>query len=318
MPAPRSRRRARIAALVSVVLAITGFQFFLAPPAAQANAGRHRASSSARCTAGVATPVRRTRRLHRAVQPHALADPVAGCRSAVRCGDQQAGVHQLAPASPSAGGWATTSFQMSGAGRRTASRCPTPDCGASHHGRSAGSGFPRQHDAASTPICGQRRPARTAGVIDLVGAARHQLSRRDADHGAGATRLLPSRQRSAAARTPTATRTDFSLGCPEPRPRARLTARSRSTNPGNKTGLWARRSRTSPGRDRRHDAVHLTDPGTTLPRASPSRRSGAVSGTPTTAEHLQRHVSRSPTPPRRPPATDTATFTFTVNAAPSA
>ena len=36
MPAPRSRRRARIAALVSVVLAITGFQFFLAPPAAQA------------------------------------------------------------------------------------------------------------------------------------------------------------------------------------------------------------------------------------------------------------------------------------------
>ena len=37
MPAPRSRRRARLAALVSVVLAITGFQFFLAPPAAQAS-----------------------------------------------------------------------------------------------------------------------------------------------------------------------------------------------------------------------------------------------------------------------------------------
>ena len=36
MPAPRSRRRARLAALVSVVLAITGFQFFLAPPAAHA------------------------------------------------------------------------------------------------------------------------------------------------------------------------------------------------------------------------------------------------------------------------------------------
>ena len=39
MPAPRSRRRARLAALVSVVLAITGFQFFLAPPAAQAASG---------------------------------------------------------------------------------------------------------------------------------------------------------------------------------------------------------------------------------------------------------------------------------------
>ena len=39
MPAPRSRRRARLAALVSVVLAITGFQFFLAPQAAQANPG---------------------------------------------------------------------------------------------------------------------------------------------------------------------------------------------------------------------------------------------------------------------------------------
>ncbi len=37
MPAPRSHRRARLAALVSVVLAITGFQFFLAPPAAQAD-----------------------------------------------------------------------------------------------------------------------------------------------------------------------------------------------------------------------------------------------------------------------------------------
>ena len=39
MPAPRSQSRARLAALVSVVLAITGFQFFLAPPAAQANPG---------------------------------------------------------------------------------------------------------------------------------------------------------------------------------------------------------------------------------------------------------------------------------------
>ena len=37
MPAPRSHRRARLAALVSIVMAITGFQFFLAPPAAQAN-----------------------------------------------------------------------------------------------------------------------------------------------------------------------------------------------------------------------------------------------------------------------------------------
>ena len=37
MPAPRSHRRARLAAFVSVVLAITGFQLFLAPPAAQAN-----------------------------------------------------------------------------------------------------------------------------------------------------------------------------------------------------------------------------------------------------------------------------------------
>ena len=36
MPAPRSRRRARLAILVSVVLAITGFQFFLAPPPANA------------------------------------------------------------------------------------------------------------------------------------------------------------------------------------------------------------------------------------------------------------------------------------------
>ncbi len=39
MPAPRSRRRARLATLVSVVLAITGFQFFLAPQAAQAAGG---------------------------------------------------------------------------------------------------------------------------------------------------------------------------------------------------------------------------------------------------------------------------------------
>ena len=37
MPAPRSPRRARLAALVSVALAITGFQLFLAPPAAQAD-----------------------------------------------------------------------------------------------------------------------------------------------------------------------------------------------------------------------------------------------------------------------------------------
>ena len=33
MPAPRSHRRARLAALVSVVLAFTGFQFFGAPAA---------------------------------------------------------------------------------------------------------------------------------------------------------------------------------------------------------------------------------------------------------------------------------------------
>ncbi len=37
MPVARSPRRARLAALVSIVLAITGFQFFLAPPAAQAD-----------------------------------------------------------------------------------------------------------------------------------------------------------------------------------------------------------------------------------------------------------------------------------------
>ena len=54
MPAPRSHRRARLAALVSVVLAVTGFQFFLAPPRAKAAAPD---LSSARCTAGVETPV---------------------------------------------------------------------------------------------------------------------------------------------------------------------------------------------------------------------------------------------------------------------
>jgi predicted extracellular nuclease/2',3'-cyclic-nucleotide 2'-phosphodiesterase (5'-nucleotidase family) len=37
MPAPRSRRRARIAALVSAALALTGLQFLLAPQAAQAS-----------------------------------------------------------------------------------------------------------------------------------------------------------------------------------------------------------------------------------------------------------------------------------------
>ena len=39
MPAPRSHRRARLAVLVSIVLAITGFQFFLAPSRAGALGG---------------------------------------------------------------------------------------------------------------------------------------------------------------------------------------------------------------------------------------------------------------------------------------
>ena len=98
MPAPRSRRRARLAALVSVVLAITGFQFFLAPPAAQANPGGTALVISEVYGGGGNAGATYDARLRRAVQPDGLCDPVAGHVAAVPLGGQHGGVAPTWPA----------------------------------------------------------------------------------------------------------------------------------------------------------------------------------------------------------------------------
>ena len=105
MPAPRSRRRARLAALVSVVLAITGFQFFLAPPAAQATSGgtgaRHQ--EVVRRPDGNAGRASTTQDFVELYNPTAAADPLDGhgrCSTARRPSATASNAGSLTPTAP--------------------------------------------------------------------------------------------------------------------------------------------------------------------------------------------------------------------------
>ena len=194
MPAPRSQRRARLAALVSVALAVTGLQFFAAPPAAQANPGGtalvisevYGGGGNSRCDVHA--------RLRRAVQPDGRCDPVwRACRVQYRSAASTAAATAIASVTALTGSVPAGGYYLVQTARPvapTGSRCPTADCDRHHADRHGARGG--QICLANTTTGVDRRRWRrhgrapTPAIIDMVGCGSNANTFETATATAGA------------------------------------------------------------------------------------------------------------------------------------
>ncbi|MDX6372383.1 MAG: 5-nucleotidase [Nocardioidaceae bacterium] len=302
MPAPRSHRRARLAVLVSVVMAITGFQFFLAPQAANAVGSSGLVIKEVYGAGGNSGAVRNADFVE-LYNPQASGQSTAGLSVQYRsAGGVIGGTQALPTVSIPPGGHYL--IQMSATGANGAA-LPTPDLVAAPAiAMAAGGGQVILGTAASY---GTGDLAGAANVVDMVG--QNTATSFETTAAANIASTTQSLNRSATGTDSNSNLADFSLATPTPT--AAAPGPLAATNPGNKNGVvgtpisgfnMAATGGTSP--------YTWTDPTNSLPPGIIVSAGGAVSGTPTTANPYS--VSLTVTDSAGSPATAIATFTFTI------
>ena len=315
MPAPRSHRRARLAALVSVVLAVTGFQFFLAPTAQATPAGDNVVISEV-YGGGGNSGATYTHDFIELYNPTGSAISLTGWSVQYRsAAGTAASVTNLTRQHRR--GWRTTWSRRPREPER-AWRCrpPTPPERSRWRG-AAGVVFLANNTTPVNTVQGDFANAavRPANVIDTVGYGTTSTTYETTNTAVNLTSAT-SAQRAANGADSNQNNPDFTEATPTPT--AAGPAALSLANPGPQTGTVGQPiTRLHRHRDRRHLALHVQRPRHHAAPGDLDRRLTVRSrARPSTAGQLPRvhhgHRLGQPTP-----ATDTETFTLTVDAAPA-
>jgi 5'-nucleotidase len=298
MPAPRSHRRARLSALVSVALAFTGLQLFAAAPAANAVGSTGLVISEIYVNGGSAGASYKDKFVE-------LYNPTAS-------GITFTGSVQYRPATNTgvASGVAVlTSVTIpshdfylikGGSNGANGANLPTPDATqATLNGAAGGGTF---FISTSTVAVS----ATDASVVDKIGYGSSNSPEGTAPTG---NSVILSYNRNAAGADTDVNSADFTTATPTPT--ASAPGPLAATNPGNKNGVvgtpisgftMAATGGTPP--------YTWSDPTNSLPPGISVSAGGAVSGTPTTANTY--NVSLTVTDSAGSPATATTAFTFNI------
>ncbi len=313
MPAPRSQRRARLAALVSVTLALTGLQFFVAP-AVQANPDGTALVISEVYGGGGNTGAQYTHDFIELYNPTGAPISVDGWSVQGRSATNSAAATAGANITPLTGSVPAGGYYLvrEGAGAGNGVALPTPNATGTM-GIAAGGWqiWLANTTTGLDPADGNVTAAPNPAIIDLVGAATNSNSFETATANEAPSNTLATTRNASNTDTDN-NANDFSTAAPAPVGAG--PAALSLTNPGPQTSTVGVAIST----------LQLVASGGTTPYTygetnlpaglSLDMSTGAITGTPTTAGTPS--VTVSVTDSAGVPATDNKTFTWTVNAAP--